>query len=253
MIAGLLEEGVERRRTWWSGHGLRGGAQLATGLSFPSSWSGRRLPSIPGRRTLSWAPALLGFGWAMLRARGDLEGFGRRLGQWSVERAAAGRLPSLEERYTAIRDRLPVRSGPEPGTPRRDRGRRRHRRAAQYLTAPRRAAGRRRHGELRRAGRLIPRCRSTADATSTAALGLTANADLAASCAKVVAAPIPCAAGPMRSARDQLGGTPSVITPHEGSRARSAERPRPRRPAGVGPRGAAPGAASAAEVGALWG
>lgn len=44
----------------------------------------------------------------MIRARGDLEAFGRHVGRWSARRAAAGRLPTLEARFDAIRERLPI-------------------------------------------------------------------------------------------------------------------------------------------------
>ena len=84
------------------------GAQITTGVPLADLF--HHQVSTPRPAPLaSISPAVLaGFAWAMVRARGDLEAFGRLVGRWSARRAAAGKLPSLEERFEAIRERLPV-------------------------------------------------------------------------------------------------------------------------------------------------
>ncbi|MBB6627195.1 patatin-like phospholipase family protein [Nocardioides sp. KIGAM211] len=259
MLAGLLEEGVDLSGAdlvVGTSAGSAVGAQLTTGLDLPELLERQLAPVEPGAPyAVLGTRVLLGFGWAMLRSRGDLEGFGRRLGQWSVDRAAAGKLPSLEERYAAIRSRLPVQEWPAPG-----------RLVVTAVDAD--------TGELRTFDGSDDVPLVDAVAASCAVPGVyppvpiggrryvdggarsTANADLAASCAKVVAlTPIPRAAGPMKSAQAQLGGKPSVIiAPDEGARAAigknvldPAARP------GSAREGLRQGRAAAAEVGGLWG
>jgi NTE family protein len=154
---------------------------------------------------------LAGFAWRMLRARGDLEEFGRRLGAWAVHRAEAGRTPSLAERYDAIRERLPVLEWAADGR--------------LVVTAVDVGSG-------------ALRCFSGADDVSlldavTASCAVPgvyppvpiggrtyvdggarsgSNADLTASCTRVVAlTPVDRAVGPMRSATQQLAGLRHVV------------------------------------------
>ena len=56
----------------------------------------------------------MGFVGSFLLAGRDVERLGRRLGAWSTREAAAGRTPSLQERYDAIAERLGDADWPEP-------------------------------------------------------------------------------------------------------------------------------------------
>ncbi|MGZ4449260.1 MAG: patatin-like phospholipase family protein [Nocardioides sp.] len=224
LLAGLAEEGVDLTGAdlvVGTSAGSAVGAQVTTGVPLPDLLARQLEPPTPGGRvdTLG-VRVLLGFGWAMLRSRGDLEGFGRRLGQWSVDRAASGRTPTLEERYAAIRDRLPVLDWPPGGRLR--------------VTAVNADTG-----ELRVFDGSDDVSLLDAVAASCAVPGVyppvpiggqryvdggarsTANADLATSCARVVAlTPIPRAAGPMASAARQLEGVASlVVAPDADARA----------------------------------
>src|SRR6478735_6022473 len=84
------------------------GAQITTGITLEDLFAYQISPPKPARPASIGPNVLAGFALAMLRARGDLEAFGRNVGQWSVRRAEAGRLPTLEERFDAIRERLPI-------------------------------------------------------------------------------------------------------------------------------------------------
>jgi NTE family protein len=84
------------------------GAQVTTGVPIDELFARQLAPPAPGPVASIGPGVLLGFARAMLRARGDLQEFGRHVGQWSIRRADAGRTPSLEERLAAIGERLPV-------------------------------------------------------------------------------------------------------------------------------------------------
>jgi NTE family protein len=84
------------------------GAQITTGISLADLFDYQVATPKPAPLAKIGPSVLAGFAWSMLRARGDLEAFGRLVGQWSVRRAAAGRTPTLEERFEAIRERLPI-------------------------------------------------------------------------------------------------------------------------------------------------
>lgn len=84
------------------------GAQITTGISLSDLFDYQVAPPAPAPLARISPLVLVGFASAMIRARGDLEAFGRHVGRWSARRAAAGRLPSLEERFEAIRERLPI-------------------------------------------------------------------------------------------------------------------------------------------------
>lgn len=90
------------------------GAQLTTGISLADLFDYQVSTPKPAPLASISPLVLLGFARAMIRARGDLEAFGRYVGRWSARRAAAGRLPTLDERFAAIRERLPIQEwGPE--------------------------------------------------------------------------------------------------------------------------------------------
>jgi NTE family protein len=84
------------------------GAQITTGITLEDLFNYQISPPKPAPLASISPLVLLGFARAMVRARGDLEAFGRNVGQWSVRRAEAGKLPSVEERFDAIRERLPI-------------------------------------------------------------------------------------------------------------------------------------------------
>jgi len=54
-----------------------------------------------------------GYAAALLRSRGDVARFGRRLGALSTKAARAGALPTVEQRLAVIRSRLPSAEWPE--------------------------------------------------------------------------------------------------------------------------------------------
>lgn len=90
------------------------GAQITTGNSLIDLYDYQVSQPLQAPLASISPVVLLGFARSMLRARGDLEAFGRYVGQWSMRRAAAGRLPSVEARFAAIRERLPVQEwGPD--------------------------------------------------------------------------------------------------------------------------------------------
>ena len=84
------------------------GAQFTTGVTLEDLFAYQVSTPKPAPLASIGPSVLAGFAWSMLRARGDLEAFGRNVGQWSARRAAAGKLPTLEERFEAIRERLPI-------------------------------------------------------------------------------------------------------------------------------------------------
>jgi len=84
------------------------GAQITTGITLADLFDYQVSTPKPAPLARIGPSVLAGFAWSMLRARGDLEAFGRLVGQWSLRRSAAGRTPTLEERFDAIRERLPI-------------------------------------------------------------------------------------------------------------------------------------------------
>src|SRR3954468_24043571 len=84
------------------------GAQITTGITLEDLFAYQVSTPKPAPLASIGPSVLAGFAWSMMRARGDLEAFGRHVGQWSAKRAAAGKLPSLEERFEAVRERLPI-------------------------------------------------------------------------------------------------------------------------------------------------
>jgi len=84
------------------------GAQITTGSTLEDLFAYQVSTPKPAPLASIGPGVMVGFAWSMLKARGDLEGFGRVVGQWSVRRADAGKLPTLDERLAAIRERLPI-------------------------------------------------------------------------------------------------------------------------------------------------
>ena len=84
------------------------GAQITTGSTLEDLFAYQVSTPKPAPLASIGPGVMVGFAWSMLKARGDLEGFGRVVGQWSVRRADAGKLPTLDERLAAIRERVPI-------------------------------------------------------------------------------------------------------------------------------------------------
>jgi NTE family protein len=89
------------------------GAQITSATPLAALYETQLEPPVAERLASIGTRVKLGFGAAMLRSRGDLTAFGRHLGGASIKAAAAGRLPSLADRYAAIGSRLPSREWPE--------------------------------------------------------------------------------------------------------------------------------------------
>lgn len=214
LLLGLQEHGVDVTAAdlvVGTSAGSVVGAQLTTGVALPDLFEHQVAPPKPAPPASIGRAVLAGFAWSMLRARGDLEAFGRHVGQWSARRAAAGRLPTLEERFEAIRERLPIQEWAEE-----DRLR---------ITAVDVE-----YGALRVFDRTSGVSLVDAVAASCAVPGVYppvpiqgrtyvdggarsgSNADLAASCDRVLAiTPIDRSVGPMRSAGRLLGATPHLV------------------------------------------
>lgn len=194
------------------------GAQITTGISLSDLFDYQVSPPKPAPLARISPLVLLGFVRAMARARGDLEGFGRHVGEWSAKRAAAGKLPSVEERFDAIRERLPIQEwGP---------GGRLQVTAVDVAT-----------GALRVFDGSDDTTLVEAVAASCAVPGVYppvpiggrtyvdggvrsgSNADLVASCDRVLAfTPLDRSFGPVKSAGELLGSTPHlVVSPDEDS------------------------------------
>lgn len=83
------------------------GAQVRSGTPLADLFAAQTTPPRTDAPTSSISPlVLLTYARGLLTSRGDVERFGRHLGAYAVRRAAAGRTPTLEERFVAIRGRL---------------------------------------------------------------------------------------------------------------------------------------------------
>jgi NTE family protein len=91
------------------------GAQITTRITLEDLFDHQVSTPRPAPLASISPVVLAGFAWSLLRARGDLEAFGRHVGQWSARRAAAGKLPSVEARFDAIRERLPIQHWADDG------------------------------------------------------------------------------------------------------------------------------------------
>jgi NTE family protein len=194
------------------------GAQITTGISLADLFDYQTSTPKPAPLAKIGPSVLGGFAWSMLRARGDLEAFGRLVGQWSVRRAAAGRTPTLEERFAAIRERLPIQEWAGDGR--------------LLVTAVAATTGTLRVFDGSDGVSLVE-----AVAASCAVPGVYppvpidgvpyvdggarsgSNADLVSGCDRVLAfTPVDRAVGPMRTAGQLLGSVPHlVVSPDAGS------------------------------------
>ena len=258
LLYGLQEAGVDLTtadRVVGTSAGSVVGAQLTTGAPLAELYERQLLPPQPGPVAAIGLRVLLGFAWAMLRARGDLEDFGRRIGRWSVDRAAAGHTPTLAARYEAVRARLTTFDWPAKGR--------------LVITAVDVETGRLRAFDgadgVSLLDAVVASCAVPGVYPPVPIGGKTyvdggarsgSNADLALDCARVVAlTPVDRAAGPMKSARQWLGDRPSVVVSPDRASVDAIGRNvlDPARRAASARAGRAHAAAVAAELRALWG
>ena len=91
------------------------GAQITTGSTLEDLFTYQVSTPRPAPLATIGPRVVAGFAWSLARSRGDVERFGRLVGQWSARRAAAGKLPTLEARFEAIRERLPIQEWADDG------------------------------------------------------------------------------------------------------------------------------------------
>lgn len=119
LVVGLLDAGVDLReadRVLGTSAGSVVGAQLRSGTPVEELYATQVAEHVPrpGEKAASISPrVLVAYVASLAMARGDGAAMARRLGRFAVRRADAGRTPTLEERLTAIRGRLPSLDWPE--------------------------------------------------------------------------------------------------------------------------------------------
>jgi NTE family protein len=122
LLAGLAEAGVDLTdadRIVGTSAGSIVGAQLSAGVPLDELYRRQLLPPGDtgpggteglgdGTAPLAdiGAPVLARWGCAVLRARGDVERFGRLMGRLAIAAAAKGRTPSVAERYEQVARRI---------------------------------------------------------------------------------------------------------------------------------------------------
>lgn len=222
MVAGLLEADIDvsvADVVVGTSAGSVVGAQLAGGTPVAEMYAAQVATPKPARPATISPRVQLSYGVALLRARGNLEAFARRLGAWSVEQAANGKTPSLAERFAAISERLGDVDWPEPG--------RLLVTALDIDTGALRVFDGSDDVPLRDA--VAASCAVPGVYPPVPIGGRTyidggarsgGNADLAAACSRVVAlSPMNRSIGPMKSVEQQLPATPHlVLTPDADSR-----------------------------------
>jgi NTE family protein len=116
MLAGLAEAGVDLLSAdliVGTSAGSVVGAQITSGMPIEELYE-RQLQAPSGELPARLGPRQkLGYLTAFLRARGDVTAFGRRLGALSKKAAAAGGLPTVEQRLAVIAARLPAHEWPD--------------------------------------------------------------------------------------------------------------------------------------------
>ena len=117
LIAGLFEAGIDLTTAdlvVGTSAGSVVGAQLTSGASVPEVYAAQlTTPSSATPRRFG-AREALHFTVALVRARGDVEALGRRLGAWSAREEQRGRTLSPEERYATTDWRLRGADWPDP-------------------------------------------------------------------------------------------------------------------------------------------
>ena len=259
MLAGLAQAGVslcDADLIVGTSAGSVVGAQITSPAPIEELYE-RQLEAPSGELPARLGPRQqLAYVAAFVRARGDVTGFGRRLGDLSMKAAALGGLPTVEQRLAVIASRLPAHEWPDRDL---------------RVTAINANTGKFRIITRQDAIALIE-----AVAASCAVPGVfpaipidgelyvdggfrsTANVDVARGCTRlVVLAPLARGAGPIRGPQqqaDQLGIPAAVITPDSASLAAIGDNvldPAARRGAAVAGRAQAAGVAE--QVREVWG
>lgn len=225
LLTGLAQAGVDLTvadRVIGTSAGSIVGAQITSGTPLDELYRRQLLPpdhDVPLARI--GLGVLATYGFAMVRARGDVEKFGRLVGARALAAAAAGRTPDLAERYEQVRHRLTSTEWPERDL---------------VVTAVDVATGELvafgPGGDVALEDAVNASCALPCVYPPVLIAGRTyvdggmrsgANANLAAGCDPVIAlAPLDRALGPLRSASQQLaelGVGHLVILPDEASRA----------------------------------
>ncbi len=191
------------------------GAQITSSMAIGELYERQLQPPSTERRASIGRRAKLGYVSALIRSRGDLADFLRRIGAFSLRVGETGRLPTVEQRLAVIISRLPSQEWPQRDL--------------------RITAVDARTGEFRvlTAEDAVPLVHAVA--ASCAVPGVyppiplgesmyvdggvrsIANADVARDCSRVVVlAPSPKGVGPIKSPRqqlDELGGICTLIAP----------------------------------------
>ncbi|WP_139982297.1 patatin-like phospholipase family protein [Nocardioides litoris] len=113
LLAGLAEAGVDLTtadRVVGTSAGSIVGAQVTSGIGLEELYRRQLLPPAELGDTAPLASigpsVLVRYAAALVRARGDVEAFGRVLGRAAVRQAARGRVPTVAERYEQVAQRI---------------------------------------------------------------------------------------------------------------------------------------------------
>jgi NTE family protein len=224
LLAGLAQAGVDLLGAdliVGTSAGSVVGAQITSGTPIDALYERQLEPPSDELPARIGPRQMLAYAAALARSRGDLAKFGRLVGATSLRAARAGRLPSVGERLTVIRSRLP-----SPDWPERD----------LRVTAVDAHSG-----EFRVFTSLdgVPLVEAVAASCAVPAVyppipigdrtyidggfRSPANADLAAGCARIVVlAPVPRGVGAIKGPQQQLdtlGVSSAVVAPNSASRA----------------------------------
>lgn len=115
LLAGLAELGVDLRSAdviVGTSAGSIVGVQITSERTMPELYERQLGPPDTGPTASLGLTQLAAYGVALARSRGDLTAFGRRLGAMSLRAQRAGRVPTLQQRYEAITERLPTLEWP---------------------------------------------------------------------------------------------------------------------------------------------
>ncbi|MDP9116683.1 MAG: patatin-like phospholipase family protein [Actinomycetota bacterium] len=116
LLAGLAAQGVELRSAdlvVGTSAGSVVGAQITSSASLQELFERQLEPPSAERAARIGPRERLAFVLAMVRARGELPGFARRVGRQAIRAGQSGALPTLDQRFAAIRSRLPSVQWPD--------------------------------------------------------------------------------------------------------------------------------------------
>lgn len=110
LLWGLAEAGIDLTaadRVIGTSAGSVVGAQVTSDIGLDELYRRQLLPPADGAPPASIGPSVVGrFAVSLLRARGDLERFGRILGHQAVVATSRGRTPTVSERYEQVAQRI---------------------------------------------------------------------------------------------------------------------------------------------------